>query len=97
MPLKTPTVTITQQVLDFMMIEVNDADISSTFSYIIVDNNQQAIRKGNFKGQIVQLRLSHIPEGKYQFILHQNDELLTTIPFEKKSAAFDKSHLFGKY
>jgi len=95
LPKKT-TVTITQQVFDFMMIEVNHADISSTFSYSIIDQQQQAIRKGNFRGQMVQLRLSHIPEGKYQFSLHHNDALISTIPFEKKSAAFDKSQLFGR-
>jgi hypothetical protein len=93
---KSPTVTITQQVFDFMMIEVNHADILSTFSYAIIDHHQQAIRKGNFRGQMVQLRLSHIPEGKYQFSLHHNDVLISTIPFEKKSAAFEKSQLFGK-
>lgn len=93
---QNPTVTITQQVFDFMMIEVKNADISITFSYVIVNHQQQTIRKGNFKGAMVQLRLSHIPEGRYQFSLYQNDELLTTIPFEKKLAAFDKSQLFGK-
>lgn len=82
-----PSVTITQQVFDFMMIEVKHADISSTCKYSIVANNQQVIRKGNFKGAMVQLRLSHVPEGRYQFIRHHNDELVATISFEKKLAA----------
>jgi hypothetical protein len=93
---QNPTVTITQQVFDFMMIEVKDADISSSFNYSIIDVENIPIRKGNFKGQMVQLRLSHVPEGRYQFCFFCNDVLITTIPFEKKSAAFDKMHMIGK-
>lgn len=90
------TVTITQEVFDFMMIEVNHADISSRFNYSIAGADNSPIRKGNFNGQMVQLRLSHVPEGNYQFSFFCNDALIATIPFEKKSAAFDSIQMITK-
>jgi hypothetical protein len=92
----TPTVIITQKVFDFMMIEVQHNDFSSTYSYAINNPNNQLVRKGNFKGQMVQLRLSNVPEGSYQFCFYYNDALVTTIPFEKQSAAFDRFKLLHK-
>ncbi len=92
----TPTVSITQKVFDFMMIEVLHNDISSTYSYAINNADNQLVRKGNFKGQMVQLRLSNVPEGHYQFCFYYNEALIATIPFEKQSAAFDKFQLLHK-
>ncbi len=96
MPNATPTVTITQKVLDFMMIEVQHADMACTCSYTINTTDNNTIRKGNFKGQMVQLRLSNIQEGHYQFHFYYNDALLATIPFEKQSAAFDRRQIIHK-
>jgi uncharacterized protein YutD len=92
----TPAVTITQKVFDFMMIEVQHNDIDSTYSYIINAANSQLVRKGNFKGQMVQLRLSNIPEGRYQFCFYYNNALISTLSFEKQSAAFDTFQLLHK-
>jgi len=83
-----PTVTITQKVLDFMIVDIANTDVTTAFNYAIIDSNNQATRKGNFKGQMVQLRLSHIPDGNYQFMLYQNETLIADISFEKQSAAF---------
>lgn len=93
MQLPKSRVTITQKVLDFMMVDVMHTDIATTFSYTIINGSNQAIRKGSFKGQMVQLRLSHIPEGKYQFMLYQNETLVADLAFEKQSAAFS-GHIF---
>lgn len=89
MALPKPFVSITQKVLDFMIVDVVFTDATTAFHYTIVDSNNQVIRKGNFKGQMIQLRLSHIPEGKYQFMLYQNEALVADLAFEKQSAAFN--------
>jgi hypothetical protein len=79
-----------------MIIEVIDTSDSYNFDYIIHNTSNECFRRGKFKGSLVQLRLSLLPEGKYQFSFFINENLITTIPFEKNSASFDKFQLIEK-
>ncbi len=80
-----PSVAITRQVYDFMMIEVSNTDLRSSFDYVITNQSNQRLRKGYFNGNTVQLRLSLLQEGSYQISLYSKEEMIMEIPFEKKA------------
>jgi|GEM_PF-1937298 len=83
------TVSITEIVYDFMMIHINCASLQkASIGYSICNQSNQLVRKGNFTGFMVQLRMSHLQDGKYNFNMFVEDQLHLNIPFEKKSMAY---------
>ncbi|MFL9485331.1 hypothetical protein ACI6Q2_21290 [Chitinophagaceae bacterium LWZ2-11] len=86
---KSTEVSITEVVYDFMMVHVNCSSLQKAgVSYSICNQSNELIRKGNFTGFMVQLRMSHLQDGQYQFNMFVEDKLHLNIPFEKKSLAY---------
>ncbi|HVT85129.1 MAG TPA: hypothetical protein VHD35_07985 [Chitinophagaceae bacterium] len=87
MPSLDPTqVQINSVVVDFLFIQIKTAfDESTKVNYRIIDSNQQVVRKGNFTGLYVQLRLDHIKDGFYslELLIDNFDPLL--YKFEKRT------------
>jgi hypothetical protein len=84
--LTTTDISVTEIVYDMMMLNVNCASlIKKRISYIIRNQAKQLIRKGYFTGYNVQLRMTHLEDGKYEVDLFVEDELHLNIPFEKRS------------
>ena len=81
-------ISITEIVYDMMVMNVNCASlIKNRISYIIRNHANQQIRKGNFTGYNVQLRMTHLEDGKYDVDMFVEDELYLNIPFEKRSVS----------
>lgn len=79
-------ISITEIVYDMMVMNVNCASlIKNRIGYIIRNHANQLIRKGNFTGYNVQLRMSHLEDGKYDVDMFVEDKLYLNIPFEKRS------------
>lgn len=96
-PTVNNNVRINDVVYDFMTIEVvNPCLHQQILSYAILDANQRIIRKGNFSGNAVQLRVAHMSEGNYFFCIKCNDDTLSSIPFKKAAAAFSEFALLLK-
>lgn len=87
----TPTktdISITEIVYEMMMVNVNCASLlKNRISYVIRNHANKLIRKGNFMGYNVQLRMSHLEDGKYEFDTFIEDKLYLNIPFEKRSVS----------
>ncbi|HRI21095.1 MAG TPA: hypothetical protein PLA68_09070 [Panacibacter sp.] len=80
---------VTAIVDDFMFVEINKYALAgNTFEYKICTTDEKIIRKGQFSGLNVQLRLSFIEEGKYNFQLYLNGEQLQESRFEKRSSYY---------
>lgn len=71
MPSLDPTlVQINPVVVDFLFIQIKSAFYENTVvHYKIIDSNQHVVRKGNFDGLHVQLRLDHLTDGFYSLEL----------------------------
>jgi hypothetical protein len=81
-------ISITEIVYDLMMVNVNRASLlKDCITYVIRNQANKLVRKGNFSGYNVQLRMTHLEDGQYEF----EDKLYLNIPFEKRS--IDKSNL----
>ncbi|MBC7651882.1 MAG: hypothetical protein H7101_09040 [Deinococcales bacterium] len=79
-------ISITEIVNDIMIVNVNCASlIKNRISYIIRNNANKLIRKGNFTGYNVQLCMTHLEDGNYEVDMFVEDELYLNIPFEKRS------------
>ena len=89
MPVFDPSIVqVSQIVHDFMFIRINDASLEDTpFNYDILDKNNHIARKGQFKGLLIQLRLSHLKEGRYTLQLSAGDQQPAAFIFDKKSPA----------
>jgi hypothetical protein len=84
-------VRINDVVYDFMTIEiVNPCLHQQILSYSIIDASQRIIRKGNFIGNAVHLRVAHMSEGNYLFCIKSKDDRVSSIPFKKVSASFNE-------
>jgi hypothetical protein len=85
----TPSVSITETVYDFLMVHINCYSLqNSSIGYIIYNQFKQQMRKGNFTGHTVQLRMSHLEDGQYNFnLLVEEQQLELSIPFQKRSVA----------
>jgi hypothetical protein len=84
--LQSSLVQIPTVVDDMVLIEIKDEGLNNTdISYCITDSGEHICRKGKFRGLRVQLRLSHLKDGFYNFTLHScsNDEC--SFSFEKIS------------
>jgi hypothetical protein len=85
-------ISITEIVYDLMMVNVNRASLlKDCITYVIRNQANKLVRKGNFSGYNVQLRMTHLEDGQYEFDMFIEDKLYLNIPFEKRS--IDKSNL----
>jgi hypothetical protein len=79
-------ISITEIVYDLMMVNVNRASLlKDCITYVIRNQSNKLVRKGNFSGYNVQLRMTHLEDGKYEFDMFIEDKLYMNIPFEKRS------------
>ena len=84
-------ISISDVVYDYMLVQViNPALHELTLQYAInKKGNNSIIRKGSFKGQVVQLRVAHMPEGSYDFCITTEGNEPVIFPFEKRSEGFE--------
>lgn len=88
-PQTSSLASVTAIVEDFMFVEINKYALAGkTFEYKICTPDEKIIRKGQFSGLNVQLRLSFIEEGRYNFQLYLNGEQLQESRFEKRSSYY---------
>lgn len=79
-------ISITEVVYDLMMVNVNRASLlKNCITYVIRNQANKLIRKGNFSGYNVQLRMTHLEDGKYECDMFIEDQLYLNIPFEKRT------------
>ncbi len=85
-------ISIADVVYDYMLIQViNPALQGQTLQYAISHKNNSAIiRKGSFQGQVVQLRVAHMPEGCYDFYITAEGGEPSIFPFEKRAESFEQ-------
>lgn len=77
---------ITKEVFDRMHVWVKCPVLKkSTLKYFILNTQKNAVRKGSFMGEMVQLNLIHIPDGHYYFNLMNEQGTEIVIPFVKKA------------
>lgn len=71
---------------DMITIEVKDYALSDTYlTYDITDQGKRVHRKGQFRGQCIQLRVTHLQDGKYAINLNSCDTDKCSFLFEKIS------------
>lgn len=94
--LNSSQILITREVYDFMFIQIDDATFHrQSLQYAILDNSGQLIKKGMFRGSIVQLRLSNLEDGIYHLSLGSNRSSSTTYQFVKRTPANGQQTLFS--
>lgn len=87
-PLNKTDISITEIVYDLMIVNVNKASlIKNCITYVVRNQANKLIRKGNFSGYNVQLRMAHLEDGRYEFDMFIEDELRLNISFEKRTLA----------
>ena len=65
--LATNAIEITREVHDYLVITVNDQTLSNTMIHCEIRNlKNELIRRGQFKGCIIQMRLVNLTTGEYQ-------------------------------
>jgi len=74
---------IINKIEDLLFIEVKD-NIGKEAEYSIQSENDRIVRKGRFKGSLIQLCLTHLATGYYKLFLTRDDDNLITYPFEKQ-------------
>lgn len=83
---ETPRVHITHEVYDFMFLCINQPDAEKQpLQFVIVNHNGRAVRKGIIRGHIIQLRLSHLKEGKYHFSVSDGGNFYSRQQFVKRN------------
>ena len=75
--------TISRQVQDVMVVEVNTASLNEEYEYSISDLENKIIRKGYFRAPLVQLRTSYMNDGEYLFHLYKAGKECFTEYFQK--------------
>lgn len=84
--LKSNSVQIPTVVNDIIVIEIKDNALTNKdIEYRIIDSGQHICRKGHFKGLHIQMRISHLKDGKYSFNLNSCDTDACSFSFEKIS------------
>lgn len=72
-----------------IVIKIDDEDLrNESFEYSIVNQDKKVCRKGQFTGNCVQLRITHLKDGKYLFFLTTPTRETNQYPFEKKSKSY---------
>ena len=75
---------ITNVVFDQMQVWIKCPVLKkSTLRYSILNRQKNAVRKGSFMGEMVQLNLFHIPDGNYIFNLINEEGTEIVLPFVK--------------
>jgi hypothetical protein len=94
-PIDPSRIQITKEVFDFMFIRISDSGFQNqALEYAIVDQTGKTIRKGLFRGAVIQLRLSHLKDGLYQLSLTANHEAIVQHLFTKKTANLGQQTMF---
>ena len=75
---------VINKVEDLLFIEVKD-NTGKEAEYSIQSENDRIIRRGRFKGTLIQLCLSQLATGYYRLFLTRDDDNIITFPFEKQS------------
>lgn len=71
---------------DMVNIHIHDdALIDIHFQYEIADKEEKILRRGHFFGTRVQIRIAHLPDGRYFFRLHFGETGIHIFCFEKIS------------
>jgi hypothetical protein len=84
--LQANEVFVSPTVYEMMVIEVNNYHFQNTqFRYQIQDAAQKILRKGNFVGCRIQLRLSDLFDGQYTLTIEQEGEAVLCTKFSKNS------------
>lgn len=82
------SILITPEVYDFMFIKVNDPLLcDDLLEYRISDMAGQQVRKGHFRGVVIQLRLTHLEDGAYRITVSTRSEKEVAYEFTKKTAS----------
>lgn len=77
-------------VREMIVIKIEDTDLANAqFEYSIMNHEKKICRKGHFTGSVVQLRVSHLQDGKYYFHLSTGSREPSSQLFEKKSKQGD--------
>jgi hypothetical protein len=85
-PKNQTDIAITKVVYDIMKVEIHCSSLqTTTIKYCIHNQSNELVRKGSFKGQMIQLRMAHMDDGQYRFNMYVEDELRLNLPFEKKT------------
>lgn len=89
--IETPRVHITCEVYDFMFLCINQPGADEQpLQFAIVNNKGRAVRKGTIRGHIIQLRLSHLKEGKYQLSVSDGRNFYSRQQFVKRNCVDGK-------
>lgn len=75
---------VINKIEDLLFIEVKDEN-GIEAEYSIQSENERVIRKGRFKGHLIQLCLSHLATGYYKLFLTKDNNNVLTYPFEKQN------------
>ncbi|MBX3239712.1 MAG: hypothetical protein KIT80_20680 [Chitinophagaceae bacterium] len=87
--MKSFTAEIPPVVKEMIIIKIDDDElINESFEYSIVNQDKKVCRKGQFTGNSVQLRITHLKDGKYFFFLTTASREPNKYPFEKKSKSY---------
>jgi len=89
-PAANNDVSINEVIYDFLTIEIVNTHLHhKNLSYAIIDTEQRIIRKGNFNGLTVHLRVAHMMEGKYFLRVSYEDKTIS-LPFKKITSSFSE-------
>jgi hypothetical protein len=78
---------VINKIEDLLFIEVKDNNAIEA-EYSIHSENDRIIRRGRFKGHVIQLCLSHLATGYYKLFLSKDNNNIITYPFEKQSGQY---------
>ncbi|CAN5582758.1 hypothetical protein BH10BAC2_BH10BAC2_10890 [soil metagenome] len=78
---------VINKIEDLLFIEVKD-NTGKEAEYSIQSENDRIVRRGRFKGHLIQLCLSQLATGYYKLFLTRDDDNIITYPFEKQSGQF---------
>ena len=78
---------VINKIEDLLFIEVKDNKTIEA-EYSIQSENEKIIRRGRFKGHLIQLCLSHLSTGYYKLFINRDDNDVITYPFEKQAGQF---------
>jgi len=84
MQLNSSSIQITSVVDEILFIEIKDPELKNAFfEYKVVNTDGRMLRRGNFSGPHIQLRLLLLPAGKYFFELAISEQKKFAYAFEK--------------
>lgn len=88
---------ITAEVYDFMFIRIEDPLLEKhSLQYEILTTEGELIRKGVFRGAVIQLRLSHLHDGTYTIVLqYANHQAPIIQTFKKYTPAKGEQTMFS--